>query len=112
MNRTAVLNPDVLAEPVAQQLELLHPLSAAQLGIWFAQQLNPASPLYNIAEYLKIHGPVDLDLFEAALRQVVAEAEAFHITFVDNGSGPSSSSAFLSTGHSGCLTSARRLIHA
>ena len=88
MNKTAVLDRDVLVEPVAQQLELLHPLSAAQRGIWFAQQLNPASPLYNIANYLEIHGPVDLDLFETALRQVVGEAEAFHIRFVDNGSGP------------------------
>ena len=83
-----ILNPDVLAEPVSRQLELSHPLSAAQLGIWFAQQLDRASPLYNIADYLEIHGPIDRDLFERALRQVVAEAEALHARFVDSGSGP------------------------
>jgi len=48
-------------------------LSTAQLGIWFAQQLNPSSPAYNIGEYLEIHGSVDAVSFERALQQVVAE---------------------------------------
>src|ERR1700754_880940 len=63
-------------------------LTGAQRGIWFAQQLDPASPAYNIAEYLEINGTLDQELLERALRQVVAEAEALHTTFLDEGQGP------------------------
>ena len=35
------------------------PLSAAQLGIWFAHQLDPTGQAFTIAEYLIIHGTID-----------------------------------------------------
>ena len=41
-------------------------LSSAQLGIWFAQKLDPEAPAYNIGEYVEIDGPVVLPLFERA----------------------------------------------
>src|SRR5262245_24762520 len=63
-------------------------LSTAQLGIWFAQQLNPSSPAYNIGEYLEIHGPVDAVLFERALRQVVAETEALRVQIIEHAGDP------------------------
>ena len=47
----------------------LHPLSAAQLGIWMAQQTDPENPSYNIAEYVEISAAIDPGLFVAALRQ-------------------------------------------
>lgn len=53
-----------------------YPLSAAQIEIWLAQQINPGSPVYNIGQLTKIHGAVDPAIFELALRQVVAEAES------------------------------------
>lgn len=46
-------------------------LSGAQLGIWYAQQLDPDNPIFNTAECIEIRGPVDPVLFEKALRQVV-----------------------------------------
>src|SRR5438105_2492642 len=64
------------------------PLSGAQQGIWFAQQIEPASPSYNIGEYIEIHGPIDPELFERALRLMVAEAESLHIELVDTEDGP------------------------
>ncbi|MEU6221503.1 amino acid adenylation domain-containing protein [Streptomyces sp. NPDC047022] len=64
------------------------PLTAAQSGVWFAHQLNPHSPVYNVGEFVEIHGPVDLELFESALRQVVCEAEALHIRPVEENDGP------------------------
>src|SRR6516165_2196652 len=63
-------------------------LSTAQLGIWFAQQLNPSSPAYNIGEYLEIHGPVDAVLFERAIRQVVAETEALRVQIIEHAGDP------------------------
>src|SRR4051812_20546649 len=56
-------------------------LSSPQLGIWFAQKLDPSSPAYNIGEYIEIDGPIVLPLFERALRQVVAEAQSLRLQF-------------------------------
>jgi len=64
--------------------ELL-PLSSAQLGIWFAQQLDPSSAAYNIGEYIEINGAIDPRLFERALRQVVAETDALSVQIVARG---------------------------
>ena len=55
------------------------PLSSAQLGIWFAQQLNPQSAAYNIGEYVEIRGAIAPALFERALRQVVTESETLRV---------------------------------
>ena len=55
------------------------PLTAAQLGIWFAHNIDPTSPAYNIGEYIEICGSIDPELFEQALRQVVSEAETLRV---------------------------------
>ncbi len=54
-------------------------LSAPQLEIWLAQKINPSSPAYNFGEYIEIDGPIDLQLFEQALRQVISETEALQL---------------------------------
>src|SRR5215216_668238 len=64
------------------------PLSSAQLGIWFAQRLDPTSPAYNIGEYIEIHGSVDPLRFEQALRHVVREAEALRLRIVERAGNP------------------------
>ncbi|MFE2077192.1 amino acid adenylation domain-containing protein, partial [Streptomyces misionensis] len=65
------------------------PLTAAQREIWLAEQ-SARTPLtgYRVGECLEIHGPVDRELFETALRQVVDEIDALHVTFTDDGDGP------------------------
>ncbi|MGP4021368.1 amino acid adenylation domain-containing protein [Saccharopolyspora sp. 5N708] len=63
-------------------------LAAAQSGIWFAQQLDQANPIFNTAEYVEIHGPVNPARFESALRQVVGEAEVLRMRVVDDGTEP------------------------
>ncbi|MFI0464038.1 amino acid adenylation domain-containing protein [Saccharopolyspora sp. 5N102] len=64
------------------------PLSTAQAGIWFAQQLDRANPIFNTAEYVEVHGPVDPDRFASALRRVVAEAETLRLRVVDSAGEP------------------------
>ncbi|MYW17046.1 AMP-binding protein, partial [Streptomyces sp. SID2955] len=60
------------------------PLTAAQREIWIAEQrLGRANRVFRVGEYLEIHGRVDPVLFEQALRQVVAEAEALHVRFTE-----------------------------
>ena len=57
-------------------------LTAAQLGVWYAQQFGPDNPVYNVGGYLEITGPLDMSLFEAALRQTVDETDALHLRFL------------------------------
>ncbi|MGW6056051.1 amino acid adenylation domain-containing protein [Streptomyces sp. NPDC055189] len=64
------------------------PLTAAQSAVWFAHQLAPDSPVYNVGEYVEIHGPVDAALFEAALAQAVSEAQTLHIRLTETPDGP------------------------
>ncbi|WP_345522298.1 condensation domain-containing protein, partial [Streptomyces echinatus] len=65
------------------------PLTAAQREIWLAEQRSRTPiPGYRVGECLEIHGPVDRQLFESALRRVVDEVDALHVTFVDDGEGP------------------------
>ncbi|MGW0871167.1 amino acid adenylation domain-containing protein [Streptomyces sp. NPDC002740] len=64
------------------------PLTAAQSGVWFAHQLNQNSPVYNVGEFVEIHGPVDGNIFETALEQVVREAGSLHIRPTEERDGP------------------------
>ncbi|WP_326829867.1 amino acid adenylation domain-containing protein [Streptosporangium sp. NBC_01810] len=57
------------------------PLSAAQLEVWFAQQLDPDNPIWNIAEYYVIEGDLDVALLERAVRVAVGEAECLRVRF-------------------------------
>jgi len=59
------------------------PLSAAQLGIWYAIKAGAPASAYNIADYTRILGSVDVDLFETALRQIVSEVEALRLRFFE-----------------------------
>ncbi|MFJ7984098.1 amino acid adenylation domain-containing protein [Streptomyces sp. NPDC096351] len=63
------------------------PLTGAQTGVWYGQRLAPDSPVYNVGQYVEIDGPVDPDLFEAAVRRVVDECEALTVRFEEDASG-------------------------
>ncbi|WP_338910464.1 amino acid adenylation domain-containing protein [Mycetohabitans rhizoxinica] len=72
---------DASITPVTQ------PLSSAQTEIWLAQQLHPDSPVYNIAQYIVIEGAIEPAVFEAALRQVIDEADTLRLQFVASDDG-------------------------
>src|SRR4051794_41073602 len=57
----------------------LLPLTAAQTGMWFAQKFSSPGSIFNLAESIEIHGPIDPVLFEAALRQAGSEAETVRV---------------------------------
>ncbi|MHC0433606.1 amino acid adenylation domain-containing protein [Streptomyces sp. O3] len=59
------------------------PLSAAQLGIWYAQRLDPASPVFVQGGYLDVQGPLDTDLFASALTRLVAEDQTTRLRFLE-----------------------------
>ncbi|WP_203895674.1 non-ribosomal peptide synthetase, partial [Planobispora longispora] len=62
-------------------------MSAAQSGIWRAQRLTPGDPIH-IAQYIEISGPVDPEVFAAAVRRAAREAEAVHLRIVEDGPAP------------------------
>ncbi len=64
------------------------PLSASQLGIWLAHQMDPTGHAFNAGEYLIIHGRIDPALFEAAARQVAEEVEALRLRFGETNGEP------------------------
>lgn len=69
------------------------PLTAAQLGIWFAQARDPHSPVYNTGEYVELTGPLDADRFERALRDVIARTDALRLRFHPEADGTVTQSA-------------------
>ncbi|MDQ3763993.1 MAG: amino acid adenylation domain-containing protein [Actinomycetota bacterium] len=64
------------------------PLSASQLGIWFAHQMDPTGHAFNAGEYLIIHGAIDPLLFKAAARQVAEEVETLRLRFGETNGEP------------------------
>ena len=65
--------------------DVVLPLSAAQMGVWMSQALDPASPNLKLAESIEIDGLVSRALMEAACRTVVEETQALHARFVFDG---------------------------
>ncbi|MFF5672696.1 amino acid adenylation domain-containing protein [Streptomyces hygroscopicus] len=64
------------------------PLSTSQSEIWLGQQMTPESTRFRVGEYLEIHGPIDRELFESALRRAVAETEPYNTRFGEDGGVP------------------------
>src|SRR4030081_3264043 len=56
--------------------------------MWFAHKFSPPDSIFNLAESIEIHGPIDPALFEAALRQAGSEAETVRVRFIEQSDGP------------------------
>lgn len=64
-----------------------YPLLASQEGLWFAQRLDAMNPLFNTGQLVHIDGDLDLPLFEKAVNQTLAEAEALRLRFQQDSEG-------------------------
>ncbi|KMK66995.1 non-ribosomal peptide synthetase [Puniceibacterium sp. IMCC21224] len=60
-------------------------LTAAQQGIWYAQALDPTSPVFNTGQVVHIDGPLDLPAFTAAVAAMIAEVDSFRLRFDASG---------------------------
>ncbi|THF64525.1 amino acid adenylation domain-containing protein [Pseudothauera nasutitermitis] len=64
------------------------PLTEAQSGLWYAQQLAPDNPSFNTAHALWIEGELDVDTFRAAADQTVREAQSLSLALRHGEKGP------------------------
>ncbi|HSF38618.1 MAG TPA: non-ribosomal peptide synthase/polyketide synthase, partial [Thermoanaerobaculia bacterium] len=64
------------------------PLSFAQQRLWFIDQLEPGSPLYNMPGALRIEGPLDSRVLALCLGEIVRRHEALRTVFVAQGGAP------------------------
>ncbi|MFD6675724.1 amino acid adenylation domain-containing protein [Rhodococcus zopfii] len=51
------------------------PLTRAQSGVWFAQQLAPDNPIFNTSECIELRGDIDLAAAVQAVRRAADESE-------------------------------------
>ncbi len=63
------------------------PLSPAQQGLWFLDQLEPERPLYNIPAAVRLEGQLNHGALTGALNEIVRRHEVLRTTFaMENGS--------------------------
>src|SRR4030081_3203536 len=93
-NRRAVIDHPLKTCTIGEAVDAMSnssqllPLTAAQTGMWFAQKFSSPDSIFNLAESIEIHGPIDPALFEAALRQAGMEAETVRVSFIEQDDGP------------------------
>ena len=64
------------------------PLTEAQEGLWYAQQLDPRNPIFNTGHCTSIRGEVDMERLASAIERTLAEADALSLAFIDTEDGP------------------------
>ncbi|HJX28618.1 MAG TPA: amino acid adenylation domain-containing protein, partial [Thermoanaerobaculia bacterium] len=68
--------------------EGLLPLSFAQQRLWFIDQLEPGSPLYNMPVALRIDGPLDPGVLALCLGEIVRRHETLRTVFAVRDGAP------------------------
>lgn len=64
------------------------PASSGQRRLWFLEQMEPGSPLYNIPYLIRLSGPLDEAALRRALNTIVSRHESLRTNFKAVGSEP------------------------
>src|SRR6185437_6882052 len=78
----------LLAERLRKAADTTVPLSFAQQRLWFLDQLEPNSPLYNVPTVVQMTGTLNIDAFRQALDTLVSRHESLRTRFVDTEGSP------------------------
>ena len=71
---------------LSQSVEPYYPLSYAQEGIWYMQQLLPDSSFYNVPLSIRFYEPIDKDLVKQCIRALSLRHENLRTSFpIKNG---------------------------
>ena len=76
------------ADPSAGGDTFAFPLSFQQQRLWFLDQFEPGTPLYNIPNAERIRGALDADALERAVDEVVRRHEVLRTVFRTVGETP------------------------
>src|SRR3954449_6459481 len=57
------------------------PLSFAQHRLWFIDQMVPGTPAYNVPMGFRLRGPLDVDLVQRSVNEIVRRHETLRTTF-------------------------------
>lgn len=76
--------PGPHAEPAIERIDRSAPLplSYAQQRLWFLNQMDPASPVYNIGLPMRMQGPLNVPAVEQALRAIIERHESLRTGFI------------------------------
>ncbi|HET9711371.1 MAG TPA: condensation domain-containing protein, partial [Pyrinomonadaceae bacterium] len=69
-------------EKRARLAERLPPLSFAQQRLWFLDQLEPGSALYNVPTSVRLTGELDIDALNLTVDEIVRRHESLRTVFV------------------------------
>ncbi|HSF38226.1 MAG TPA: amino acid adenylation domain-containing protein, partial [Thermoanaerobaculia bacterium] len=75
--------PEAPAVTLARREGQPLPLSFSQERLWFLDQLQPGSPLYNLAVADRLTGALSVPALAASLREIVRRHEALRTTFAE-----------------------------
>ncbi|MBW4673833.1 MAG: amino acid adenylation domain-containing protein [Desmonostoc geniculatum HA4340-LM1] len=81
----AQLTTDAIPSVSLTQLEKntsIQPLSFAQQGLWFINQLNPDTPTYNIPIVISFKGRISLAILQDSLNEIIKRHEVLRTSFV------------------------------
>ena len=78
----AGLHAQDMAPAAPLQVEQTEPLSFAQEQLWFFEQLNPGSLVYNVPLLYRCRGPLEQEALRAALSAVVARHEVLRTRYI------------------------------
>ena len=69
----------------ARQSQTVYPASPAQRGVWFMQQMDPASHAYHLLFCARVLSPLDPDAAQGALGQLIDRHSMLRATFRSDG---------------------------
>ncbi|MCA9128248.1 MAG: amino acid adenylation domain-containing protein, partial [Planctomycetales bacterium] len=69
--------PPVVSQPRDKDI----PLSYSQQRLWFLEQLDPGTPLYNIPGAIEIRGDLDIDTLRRSLKEIIRRHEILRTVF-------------------------------
>src|SRR5579871_518387 len=72
--------------PVAHEGDL--PLSFSQHRLWFIDQLQPGSPLYNVPHALRMRGPLDTEALQRTLQEILRRHEVLRTYYQAKSGNP------------------------
>jgi amino acid adenylation domain-containing protein len=83
-----------MAEPAASRIQPRStspdtadraPLSFSQERMWFLDQLDPGTPIYNLFNFVEVSGPLAVPVLQRSMDEVVRRHEALRTVFTDEG---------------------------